>query len=893
MFTTFQKLMAAMSFDAYRPTDENRIDLVPLGWRIDPDPKLTRREFLSGFEATVFYSDAGQAVVAFRGTDGLLGLNDWAHNFDLARGDRSVQLDYAIEVVADVIGKYGRENVQITGHSLGGGLASLTAAFFDLPAFIFAPAPFEMSAINRKANIDFAPPVPLILSYEDTQLVHEYYLHFQRYQISQGRRDQIAGAFQDYNTAFRNSWSAGKELFADREERVSGTYIDWEWLEGLRLGLPTVGPGVNSGLEEIYIGDTSLTNVAGSFTLHSILLHAAFVNSSRLVDASISLPFLAESLLDTKLYAQDEDSAVEGFLNRMISRSILPGGTTTVLDQFAENLLLLGNAGTTQSESLQKGLIAAAIEYFYEHAGDATPSFFQGVTGGGVRFDVSELAAAGTNKGLERLQTSLAPLLSTGLDLDVSNAGAAASAAQIWTVQSGLSGLATSGLDENEVQVGALNSVNTLQGGGGIDLLVGGAAADTLDGGAQSDTLIGREGADELSGGEGDDYLSGGIGDDILAGGLGDDALVGGAGHDTYVFSTGDGEDEIVGDENSGQVLFDGIALTGANAQPSGHPGVLIEQVDGQSFYYKMVLGTLRIAKSVDALTALEGADRITITNFKRGDLGITFPLKVVGYSAVLNEGGALQLMVSLPDAATAGSYLRIALNTLSQYVALVTGAETLSFANGYVDIPLTEGRDSAQFTLLSTGDVDAGYSVVALAAEMFGADGLPLGSTSINLGFDSRDEQFSSNAFWRVPSAGTGSDVWGVQPSHAPGTPYLTGTGANELIFGANYQEPGPRWGDYIDAGAGDDFITGGLGGDTLLGGDGNDYIRGSSSGGYSAGQFAGLGLPVLVSGNGWGLLDGGGAIAAQLGIQRVFARVCRVGCRKLHRRWHRQRRH
>ena len=85
-----------------------------------------------------------------------------------------------------------------------------------------------------------------------------------------------------------------------------------------------------------------------------------------------------------------------------------------------------------------------------------------------------------------------------------------------------------------------------LEGGEGDDRLDGNDGDDVLGGGDGHDTLYGDAGNDRLEGGEGRDNLYGGDGDDVLSGGAGDDYLRGGDGADTYLFSRGDGFDEIV-----------------------------------------------------------------------------------------------------------------------------------------------------------------------------------------------------------------------------------------------------------------------------------------------------------------------------------------------------------
>ena len=107
---------------------------------------------------------------------------------------------------------------------------------------------------------------------------------------------------------------------------------------------------------------------------------------------------------------------------------------------------------------------------------------------------------------------------------------------------------------------------DVLGGGGGDDLVEGADGDDRLNGGRGDDALAGGRGDDDLVGGRGRDRLDGGAGDDLLDGGRGDDRLEGGAGHDTYVFAGGDGDDVVVDADGRGEIVLDGVRLTGARA---------------------------------------------------------------------------------------------------------------------------------------------------------------------------------------------------------------------------------------------------------------------------------------------------------------------------------------
>jgi hypothetical protein len=66
MYTDLQRAMAALAFDAYRPSPQNVINIP--GWTVI-DPGSSQRHRHDGFDATVYRSNSGQIVIAFRGTD--------------------------------------------------------------------------------------------------------------------------------------------------------------------------------------------------------------------------------------------------------------------------------------------------------------------------------------------------------------------------------------------------------------------------------------------------------------------------------------------------------------------------------------------------------------------------------------------------------------------------------------------------------------------------------------------------------------------------------------------------------------------------------------------------------------------------------------------------------
>ena len=125
---------------------DNRLT-VPKGWtEILSDSNL-------GFSAAAYRNTAtGEIVIAYKGTDTLVknAAVDWfAGNIPTGLlGIGSTQLLDAALFYQAVKTANPNANITFTGHSLGGGLASLMSVYFDKPATTFAEAPFLLTAVN-------------------------------------------------------------------------------------------------------------------------------------------------------------------------------------------------------------------------------------------------------------------------------------------------------------------------------------------------------------------------------------------------------------------------------------------------------------------------------------------------------------------------------------------------------------------------------------------------------------------------------------------------------------------------------------------------------------------------------------------------------------------------
>src|SRR3546814_1531109 len=101
-------------------------------------PRSTRTDTLfpyttlfrsNGFDAAIYQNDQGQYVVAYRGTDnwGVANPGDADDNALQGMGFETGQYSDAIALAQRAEQVFGEGNVVVTGHSLGGGLASAAA----------------------------------------------------------------------------------------------------------------------------------------------------------------------------------------------------------------------------------------------------------------------------------------------------------------------------------------------------------------------------------------------------------------------------------------------------------------------------------------------------------------------------------------------------------------------------------------------------------------------------------------------------------------------------------------------------------------------------------------------------------------------------------------------
>jgi hypothetical protein len=137
---------ARLSAAVYDKTERNRIREAAEWEQLE----LLRDDRVTGFAGGVFrHRVSGGIVIAYAGTNQWYVGDDAFGNIPAAPGEYSPQVLAAMQLYIRVKRQYAADDAQrisFSGHSLGGGLASLMAVYFDRPATVFAPAPFELSA---------------------------------------------------------------------------------------------------------------------------------------------------------------------------------------------------------------------------------------------------------------------------------------------------------------------------------------------------------------------------------------------------------------------------------------------------------------------------------------------------------------------------------------------------------------------------------------------------------------------------------------------------------------------------------------------------------------------------------------------------------------------------
>jgi Ca2+-binding RTX toxin-like protein len=467
--------------------------ILPVGWKeleLKSDNIL-----LSGFSYGVFRNEtSGEIVMAFAGTNERI---DWVSNVIAGIGlVPAPQISAAAVAYMRVKAAYG-DGVTFTGHSLGGGQASVMATWFDRPAVIFDAAPFQLTAVSPTAWTLVGAALGLA-GYNDPA---------------------FARAIVDFGL---------------REQKVQHYYIDGEALLYLRASLPVVA-GSETPLQ---VGGLGLNSVQ----LHSMALYAAASFSPEFVQASYLSDRILPRIMDEKLYAYDVKANVQrNFLIDLIRSN---QDSANKLSNFSKDILKLGSGFSGLSQSAQDAIIAQTIEWYYwQNNSTYAGSEFFNATGNLVQYTTA--VGDGLSGALNKSSTYVNKWL-TQLYNQNGEFGGRSNFDQ-WNVAVSDNAAIANALDASKTQI--------FIGGVGSDNFTGGSSADIFFGSGGNDFLSGEQGNDILYGGADDDTMIGGTGADMLLGGTGNDTYIFKSGDGSDVIRDEDGQGHI---EVDGQTLIGG-----------------------------------------------------------------------------------------------------------------------------------------------------------------------------------------------------------------------------------------------------------------------------------------------------------------------------------------------
>ena len=149
----FDHACAVLSESAYRAPAAREAMLRSVGYETDPDFEASKRYFVAKS------SSSAKAVLVFRGTI----ITDWADlhsDYMIVRQRHAASPDFtkALILVRALIQKYGKRNVTVTGHSLGGTKAIYVASIMGVPCVVFNPGWSPYSVFRSRAPEPACPP---------------------------------------------------------------------------------------------------------------------------------------------------------------------------------------------------------------------------------------------------------------------------------------------------------------------------------------------------------------------------------------------------------------------------------------------------------------------------------------------------------------------------------------------------------------------------------------------------------------------------------------------------------------------------------------------------------------------------------------------------------------
>lgn len=832
-------LMAGASYISTR-SDINKFP-VPKDWTEKVEYRKKSKD--SGFEATCF-TNGNEIVISYAGTGP--EASDWIHgNIPLAMGLISDQLreaaDYYLSIKASVPES---TTVTLTGHSLGGGLASLVAVLFGEAAFTFDQAPLRKAVLMTVTTDLLGNPVTSSAAQS-----------LRSYLAGHTTPEQLAklDAYIRANSPLNTGAVSRIDTLVVRESQVINYNVEGEvltkWLPFSRIGTQADIP--------------NNTKEVSSVDLHSQALLASYLLSNQTAadgkifsNLTYKLSDLLKMIFDKNMYAFATDKPEENFLERLVRHEVgnaplADGGTVepdAMLTRFTADLWKIAqDGGLTLNDgnglertysnwnNISKALTAFAMQFYYEDTDNSkniNKQLFDTVSGGVYldlfnvsekfqeQFDTDGKVNLNDAKGYKEYfakylsgesQTLLTAEERTQIESQLPYL-------RDWYVQAGDGGMmVTDSQNRGAFMLGG-NRADTLTGGSGDDLLVGNVGADSLNGSLGNDILLGGRGQDNLKGGEGVDLLLGGADDDTLDGGDGNDLLLGGAGMDTYAFSGDFGTDIVADSDGLGALQVDGQALSGAGQQKLQD----VYQDEKSDYTYLKVDGGKRLV-----ILKKDGDGRILVKDWPaQGTLGINLSGDVTAAPGVtlggdfkkkINDNGTPEIVDDF-YVMSGGNYTPD--GDESGALDLINGTENADVIDGKGGDDALSGKEGDDWILGGKGSdaIQGGMG----RDTIYGGDGDDAIWGSSDLAFDMPD---------KVDRPKVINDS-----THPRGTGFNWISGYDGVLANDvpdSYSDV-PRnrlpddLGNYIDGGIGHDFIAAGTGADFVRGGSGKDFIWG-----------------------------------------------------------------
>ena len=774
----------------------------------------------ASFEAVSFVN-GGDIVISYAGTNPT-SIPDWANNIVLGlttiTGELSPQLYQAAEYYLEVKAANPTKNISFTGHSLGGGLASLMAVFFNEQAITFDQAPFANSANQAIATI------------------------LKIYLLDRGYSSTDLLGLSDFISAPNNT--------IPNASNVTNINVQGEF-----LSLVTSGFRIGTQTNIVNSGSTSPVNLHSQGLLTAFLLSnkTSVVLGETLDAVTLKLNNLLPMMFDQNLFGRPIDigNATErnfvehlvqhqqGFSGVAVSRL---GATAPAIQ--ADNMItrftadlwkLAQDGGLTMNDSnafnpdlnyISKALTAFAMQMYYEDtpaAKDATKHLFTDVTGG-VTFDMADVSQKILEAFTQSTPVELKEAKGYAYFLNYLNVLDPFTVEEKQLIQSALPNMR-----DWYVQAGTtgMNTTDTHNRGA---FMLGGATNDNLTGGNKADLLVGNAGNDSLNGGDGDDILLGGADQNTLNGDAGNDILIGGA--DVDILDGGNGNDQLKGGDSVDLYQFTGTYGTD-----------IITDSDGQGFI------------SIDNTPANSGTFKLE-NIYKNDSTGYTFTRVNGGNSVVISKDNdpnriiindwseANNLSINLtgsaptPQATLTGDFKKLinentyVIGADGNYVDDGAQAGALDLINGTAGNDVMDGKAGSDYLNGKAGD---DYILGGTAGDSIqgglGKDTL-IGGDGDDLIYGASDDDINMpSSINSTPPTTTWAHMRGI------GFNWVSGYNDSDLYSNGTplgYTNPSPRnrladdQGNLIDGGAGNDFIAAGTGADYVHGGADKDLIWG-----------------------------------------------------------------